>query len=244
MTGPSLERKRDVVTVYIVVYVEVVSERKPRPRRVEQRSRGYHHGDLKNELLAAALRLFEERGDMDFTLRELARAVGVTHNAPYRHFAGRDELLAALRDQGLARLAAAERRELAKTAGGDSRARVRALGEAYVRFALAEPVLLKLVLSMPEASSGEVRGSESFALLEGALSEGREQGTLRNDLAARDLAVVAWSLVHGLASLVSSGRLPPGPRHLRRYADLAAAVFFDGASAATSAGRGSGSRST
>lgn len=207
-----------------------VTKGEPRPTRGKA-PRAYHHGDLRNQLIAAALALFEARGDLDFTFRELARAVGVTHNAPYRHFASREELLAALRDEGLARLAAAERRALAKTAQGDTRARVRALGEAYVRFALAEPVLFKLVLSLPvTAASPGASASESFALLEGALAEGRSQGALRGDLAARELALVAWSLVHGLASLVSSGRLPHSAAHLRRYADLAAAVFFDGAS--------------
>jgi AcrR family transcriptional regulator len=211
-----------------------VSEPKSRPRRASAPApRAYHHGDLKNQLVAAALRLFEERGDLDFTFRELARAVGVTHNAPYRHFAGRDELLAALRDEGLARLAAAERRALAKARQGDVRARVRALGEAYVRFALTQPVLFKLVLASPVAAPAEPRRapSESFALLEGALADGVERGALRGDWAARDLALVAWSLVHGLASLASSGQLPAGRRHLRRYADLVAAVFFDGARA-------------
>ncbi|MFO0555776.1 MAG: TetR/AcrR family transcriptional regulator [Polyangiaceae bacterium] len=198
--------------------------------------RAYHHGNLRRELIDAALRLFAERGDLEFTFRELARAVGVTHNAPYRHFATRDELLAAVREEGFARLAREEKRAL-RRAGTDPKARVRALGEAYVRFAVEEPVLFRLVLSEGEHSKKPQKGAptESFALLESTLEEGRVGGALRKDLSSRELALVAWALVHGLASLVSGGRLPAGKSQLHRYSDLAAAVFFEGAAASAAA---------
>lgn len=197
--------------------------------------RRYHHGNLKQELVRAALGLFAERGSFDFTFRELARAVGVTHNAPYRHFGTREDLLAALRDEGLARLVAYERRALARVGDG-ARARVRALGEAYVRFALREPALFKLVLVTPAGGEARPPANASFALLEQALEEGRASGELRRDLAARELALVAWSLVHGLASLTSSGHLPRGAARLDRYAELLAKVYFDGAAAGVGTG--------
>ena len=73
------------------------------------------------------------------------------------------------------------------------------------------------------------RGRESYALLLDALEEARAAGVARADLSARELALVAWSLVHGLSSLVSSGRVPVSEARVRRYADLLDEVFFEGA---------------
>ncbi len=195
--------------------------------------RAYHHGNLRRALLDAALALFAERGTFDFTFRELARTAGVTHNAPYRHFAGRAELLTALREEGLSRLAELEHEALA-AAGGDPRARVSALGEAYVRFALAEPVVFRLVLAQPldeEGGANVARGAESYRLLERTLEEARQKGAARTDLSAKELALAAWALVHGMASLLASGRLPTGPQRIPGYVALLSAIFFEGAAA-------------
>lgn len=211
------------------------------------RGAGYHHGNLRRELLDAALVVFAERGSLDFTLRELARAAGVTHSAPYRHFTSKGELVEALQEEVFERLAAREREALA-ACPEEPRARVKALGEAYVRFAIAEPVAFRLVLAHPisEPAKAEAqpkpgtraeatpparaeRGRESYALLLDALEEARAAGVARADLSARELALVAWSLVHGLSSLVSSGRVPVSEARVRRYADLLDEVFFEGA---------------
>ncbi len=184
----------------------------------------YHHGDLRRVLLDAARKRFDERGSFDFTLRELARDVGVSHNAPYRHFPSKTELLAALRDDGLARLAAREQRALG-AAGGDPRARVRALGDAYVRFALDDALSFRLALA-PRDPPGVVE--PSFLLLEQTIAEAQKQGAARVDLSARELALAAWSLVHGLATLLSSGQLPRRPAHVERYGDILSIVFFEG----------------
>ena len=60
----------------------------------------YHHGNLRRELMDSALKLIEEKNDFNFTMRELARKAQVTHNAPYRHFADKTELLASLAEEG------------------------------------------------------------------------------------------------------------------------------------------------
>lgn len=201
--------------------------------RPTRQPRTYHHGNLRRELLDAALHLFEQRGTADFTLRELAREVGVTHNAPYRHFTGKAELIAALREEGFGRLVLAEQRALDR-AGADQRDRVRALGEAYVRFALDEPLAFRLMLAVPlEGGSGErPREAESFGMLERTLAEARAAGVVRDDLTARELAIAAWSLVHGLASLLASGRLPRGEARVRRYTETLSTIFLDGAATA------------
>lgn len=201
-----------------------------------EQDRAYHHGNLRRELLDAAIALFAERGSLDFTLRELARAVGVTHSAPYRHFESKQELIAALRQEVFARLAERERHALSR-AGANPRARVRALGEAYVRFAITEPVAFRLVLAHPvEGQPAAERGGdtsdageESYRLLVTAIEDARTAGVARTDLSARELALAAWSLVHGLASLLASGRVPVSESRVKRYAELLDAVFFDGA---------------
>lgn len=210
-----------------------VAKRSTPRKQVDEAPRSYHHGNLRRELLDAALRVFDERGSLDFTLRELARAAGVTHSAPYRHFESKGELVAALSDEVFDRLAAREREALA-ACSSDPRARVKALGEAYVRFAIAEPVAFRLALARPlepRTTEPEDRGRVAYTMLLDALEAARDARVLRDDLSARELALAAWSLVHGLASLASSGRVPVSEARVRRYADLLDAVFFDGARA-------------
>jgi AcrR family transcriptional regulator len=203
------------------------------PRRPARSApaRAYHHGNLRQELLEAAMRAFAARGNVGFTLRELARDVGVTHNAPYRHFASKAELLQGLRDEGFRRLAEAEHAALRRLGeGAPVRARVAALGDAYVRYAIAEPLRLQLMLAAPlEAGEDGPPEAESYSILERTLEEGRASGEVRSDLSARELALVAWALVHGLASLISSNRIPGEEKRIRRYTAAMEAVFFDGA---------------
>jgi AcrR family transcriptional regulator len=189
--------------------------------------RAYHHGNLRRALLDAALDHLGKTGSTDFTLRELARTLGVTHNAPYRHFPGKAELLAALREEGFARLAAAERAALEGAPVG-ARERVRALGEVYVRFAIEEPTAFRLMMSDPVEGEPSRDETESFTLLRQALDAGRASGEARADLSSRELALAAWALVHGLASLLASGRLPGGPDRVRRMTQVLSSVFFDG----------------
>ena len=194
--------------------------------------RGYHHGNLRRTLLDGALALFAERGTLDFTLRELARAAGVTHNAPYRHFESKTDVLVALRDEGFALLADAETAALA-TAGASPRAKIRALGEAYVGFALAHPQHFRLVLHDPRGgrpTTGDP-ARKSYRLLEQAIEEAQRAAEVRNDLSARELALAAWASVHGLATLLAAGHLPAEAARVRAYSEIVAKVFFDGASA-------------
>jgi AcrR family transcriptional regulator len=193
--------------------------------------RSYHHGNLGRALLDAALALFAERGRFDFTMRELARAAGVTHNAPYRHFADRWALLDALAAEGFAML---RERCLAAAAPheDDPRARVQKLGEAYVAFAGEHPNHFRLMFLRPieEATPELAKAARaSFAVLEDAVEAARARSMLRAGLTKRDVALAAWSLVHGLASLVVGGQLSGSMRATRAHAAALAAVFADGA---------------
>src|SRR5580658_1029492 len=101
------------------------------------RSEPYHHENLRQTLLEAAVTLIGEVGPRAFTLREVARRAGVSHNAPYRHFASKDELLVAVAAEGFDRLASAMRRAMAP--GDKPRERLELCGCGYVDFALRWP---------------------------------------------------------------------------------------------------------
>ena len=142
----------------------------------------YHHGDLRAAVLAAAWKMIEKEGLEGLSVREAARRAGVSHNAPYRHFADREALLAALVAQGFGDLEKA----MENRSG-------RELGEAYVAFALASPQRFRLMFSGARASAGlQARFAASFAHL-GA--------------GAGAAGAAAWALVHGLASLILEGHL-------------------------------------
>ena len=112
--------------------------------------RAYHHGDLRNALVEAAVAAAQVNGPEAVVVRDMARQVGVSHNAAYRHFASREDLLTAVAEVGLDGLGAAMRQELDATprrrgAADKARQRLRAIGHAYVSFALAEPGLFRTI---------------------------------------------------------------------------------------------------
>src|SRR6478672_9368201 len=100
----------------------------------EQKRDTYHHGDLKRALTEAALELVKEKGPKGFTLREVARRAGVSAAAPYRHFADKSQLLAAVATQGFVQLHETLTATAAKTT--DLHAQVIAMGRTYVRWAI------------------------------------------------------------------------------------------------------------
>ena len=99
--------------------------------------RAYHHGNLRKALLDAGVALIGEAGPKGFTIREVARRAGVSHNAPYRHFRDKDELLEAIALEGFGRLTAAMKKRSA--AGAKAAERLRLCGCGYVDFALRWP---------------------------------------------------------------------------------------------------------
>lgn len=171
-----------------------------------RRKRTYHHGDLPAALLRAAGQLLEKEGVERLTLRSLARRTGVSHAAPYRHFRDREALLAALAAEGFAMLGRAQREA---AAGG-----LRAMGEAYVRFALARPQRFRLMfggqLKIARHPALREVAAKTFEGLSGALAArvGESPG-------ARDASIAAWALVHGLAQLLLGDRIAVAARRGR-----------------------------
>lgn len=162
----------------------------------------YHHGDLRRALLAAGARLLRAGGIEAVTLREAARSAGVSHNAPYRHFASREALLAAVSAEGFRDL----RRRL-EAADGGARADAVALGRVYLCFAAEERphFLLMFGGAIDKADFPDLAeaAAEALAVLDRAVAGGADPapsaaGTLR-----------AWALVHGLAHLVAERQITP-----------------------------------
>jgi AcrR family transcriptional regulator len=111
---------------------------------------GYHHGDLRNALVALAVRLIETSGTSSFSLREAAREVGVSANAAYRHFDDKSALMTAVAAFGFRQLATQMVGAMASAAGGRAKgpasvARFKAVGRAYVEFAVAHPELFRVM---------------------------------------------------------------------------------------------------
>ncbi|MBX3642872.1 MAG: TetR/AcrR family transcriptional regulator [Rubrivivax sp.] len=169
---------------------------------------GYHHGDLRSALLDAGLRLLRARSVDDLSLRELAREVGVSAAAIYRHFPDKNALMAALAVEGLERLGQAQRRAMRAAGGG--KAGFLASGMAYVRFAVDHPALFRLVYSAAQQCD------PLDAQLDSVSSALRG---LRQDIEAlmpadappaerKAAALHAWALVHGLAQLMLDGQIP------------------------------------
>src|SRR6266498_3257174 len=107
----------------------------------------YHHGNLREALLDSAIRLIAEVGPAGFTLRELARRAGVSHNAPYRHFRDRDALMAAVATEGFRELKQAMLRSTEN--GSSALDRLKSAGLAYIAFALRRPEHFTVMFDAP-----------------------------------------------------------------------------------------------
>ena len=160
-------------------------------------------------MLEAAVRLIAEVGPTAFTLREVARRARVSHNAPYRHFRDRDDLMAAVAAQGFRELT----RAMIEAAAGKSDAldRLKHAGLGYVTFALRRPehftVMFDAPVSKRKHPDSAAAGEEAFATLQGFVKSCQDRGQLTSgDLL--EISLLAWTMVHGIAKLAVTGRLP------------------------------------
>ena len=187
----------------------------------------YRHGDLHRVLLAAAVTLARTGGPDAVVLRETTRRAGVVPNAAYRHFANRQALLEAVRGAALSALSIAIETEIAaldlSTSSIDrARGLLRAVGMAYVQFAVDETGLFRTAFiasdSRPEAPNPNKAGRsglDPFQLLGLALDAMVAAGLLASDRRP-DAEYLAWCAVHGLATLVTDGPLRTMPEAKRR----------------------------
>lgn len=167
----------------------------------------YHHGNLRQALLEVALRHLQTLGPDKISLRALAREVGVSQTAPYRHFDDKNALLAALAEDGYRRLTAAT--TLDARAPGDAVERLYRSGLCYIRFAQEHPELYKLMfgpvieqpLSYPALQEA---GSEAFNVILELVQAGIASGAFAEEN-PQLLAMSCWAMVHGIASLLIDG---------------------------------------
>ena len=179
-------------------------------------TRSYHHGDLRAAALRTGLALLRERSADAPGLRELARELGVSATALYRHFPNKHALLTALAVQGAEELGAYQRAAFDDAGGGERG--FAAMGIAYVDFAVDNPALFRLMfrqaatVNLLEADIDAV-GSAMRGLRE--TIAGLTPETLSDDT-RKASALRAWSLVHGLACLILDGQIAYDPALVRR----------------------------
>jgi AcrR family transcriptional regulator len=170
--------------------------------------RGYHHGNLKEALMQAALNLLAEKGPGGFTFAEAARSAGVSPAAPYRHFRDRDELLASLAVRGFEQFEAALTKAWDR-GRPDPFAAFERLGRAYLAFARAEPAYYSAMFEagVPPDTSPELRqaGDRAFAVLRTAAEALIATMPVANRPPALMMALHIWALSHGIASLFGRG---------------------------------------
>jgi AcrR family transcriptional regulator len=165
----------------------------------------YHHGDLRDALIAYALGRVRSEGVEAFSMREAARAAGVSSGAAYRHFSEKDGLLVAVAQEGFKLLAEKTAKATTGTSGPE---RLRAIGNAYITFASDDPNLFRLMFSQMCMGAAKAIGPGDSAVpsalnqLRAALAE-----VTRTESASVDesLLAVAWSTAHGAASLICDG---------------------------------------
>jgi AcrR family transcriptional regulator len=190
--------------------------------------RGYHHGNLKEALVRAALELIAQKGPAGFTFAEAARWAGVSPAAPYRHFRDRDELLSDVARRGFDQFAAA----LAQ-AWNDGRPDVfkafDRIGKAYLHFARSEPAYYSAMFEagIPVDSNPELRdaGERAFTVLRIATERLVATMPAHNRPPVLMMALHIWAMSHGIASLFGRGdaarrSLPMSPEDLLEAAVL------------------------
>ena len=184
-------------------------------KSTRESSSRYHHGDLKNSLVQAALTILERDGADALSMRAIAGEVGVSHTAPYAHFKNKRELIKAITEMGYELLAdGLDQGEAERSQGKDDV--VLCYGAAYLKFAMGHPQLYRLMLGQVETrglkeaaapvpldmNRESITLKRPFMMLNKALAK-----ELQNEELARQQAVGAWALVHGLSALLIEGHL-------------------------------------
>jgi AcrR family transcriptional regulator len=198
-----------------------------KPVRRTAARRPYHHGNLAHAVVEAALALLDETQDWNLSLREVARRAGVSHNAPYKHFPEKRDLLAAVAARGFEALA---EQTLASLEGlTDARARLLACSRTFVARGIANPALYRLmfsaVLTSPEAGRPaieKVAAAKARTVVDAVLADAVRSGVFPSSMAnpresgAASLAM--WSMVHGLTMLAIDDFVGP-PKDVETLVD-------------------------
>lgn len=218
----------DVDTVYMSAGRSTKKVDSDYIRKAGKPRKDYHHGDLRAAVLEAAEQMLEDQGIENLSLRDVAGRIGVSHAAPYRHFPKKIDLLMALAEQGFNALGnAMEEAFEART----PRLRLELSGILYVRLAVAHPVRTQLMFSKTiqcDEAPASLReaGDRAFSGLVRIIGDGQQSGAFQPDKDPGSLALGAWSVVHGLAALISGGQLEG--RNVDQLVKEVLAQFYDG----------------
>lgn len=170
--------------------------------------RGYHHGNLKETLIRAALELIAQKGPAGFTFAEAARWAGVSPAAPYRHFRDREELLASVALRGFEVFEQALARAW-DNGRPDAMAALDRLGKAYLAFARTEPAYYSAMFEAGVAADTnadlQAAGDRAFAILRTAAEALIAEMPVKTRPPALMLALHIWAMAHGIASLFGRG---------------------------------------
>ncbi len=187
----------------------------------------YHHGNLRQALIDAGQQLLIEKGINGLSLRETAKAVGVSHTAPYRHFKDKDMLLAAVAEAGFEQLAEALQ-NAAESCPDDPEKQLTEAAVTYVKLAITHIEMHQLmfgnILNEDSMSESMLEKKQlAFNTLFKIIENGQKQN-IYIEAETLELAVAAWSLMHGYAMLISSGQLRQAATSLMQIETLARAV--------------------
>jgi len=186
--------------------------------RSQSHERPYHHGDLHRAIVRAALEILGETQSLEFSLRELSRRAGVSHNAPYKHFADKRELFAAVSAAGFEILTKRMAREIAGRR--DAREQLFAMLRAYIDHGVENPALYSLMfggyLSGPDrgrptielAEANKTKALLADVIIAGGLGRAIPHNS-RNERKIAGAILACWSLVHGLTLLLADGLVGP-----------------------------------
>jgi len=179
------------------------------PKAKTPRRTGYHHGNLRQALIDAAIQLAEEVGPESVSVREAAKRAGVSPGAPFRHFANKTALMTAVAEQAMVQFRAAITKAVRNVASDDPIERFAAIGVAYLRWAFQNPTQFQIISTR---SLLDWDGSDSLrqdndavrSLLEESMVEAQRRSMLRSDNTA-DTQIAARALVYGLARMHIDG---------------------------------------
>lgn len=176
-------------------------------------TRPYHHGNLVEALLAAAVEIIEKQGVERLSVREVAKQVGVSPGAPFQHFASKEALLTAVAEQAMTRLTEAALKAEAAVEGDDHLAKVEAIGLGYLDWALANPTHFEVISSrklIDSASSSSLQ-TQNEAIrerMDWLLKEAKARNELAPELAIDSVVLSCRAFVYGLARMAVDGHFP------------------------------------
>lgn len=201
-------------------------------RMTDETQNSYHHGDLRSALVEVATEMIAAEGVDALTLRGLSRRVGVSRTAPYRHFADKSALLAAVAEQGFQRLHQRLQAVAKQTAAKEQPLDVfQKMGGAYIRFAVENPTHYRLMFGSSAAQAGpdpdlEATAKTVFSVLVTSIQQLQDAHLIKAG-EPRLQAYVVWSTIHGLSSLLIDKRID-GVDDVHGLIDFTTQAVLDG----------------